>query len=136
MGGLKGPWLGVIADSRPRPNSVGIGDLAAPIRDGAGRVIGVVAAHLSWRRAANHPERLTDESDPRGAEGYVLDRDGMVHGNELGAVGKRALYLDLREQRGHRRHHVDAPEHPAPEIHELGHGPPTVSNELEKLSGN
>jgi signal transduction histidine kinase len=78
MAGLKGPWLGFIADGRSRSSSVGIGDLAAPIRDGAGRVIGVVASHLSWRRAANHPERLTDESDPRGAEGYVLDRDGMV----------------------------------------------------------
>jgi signal transduction histidine kinase len=78
MAGLKGPWLGYIADGRPRSNSVGIGDLAAPIRDGAGRVIGVVAAHLSWRRAPNHPERLTDESDPRGAEAYVLDRDGTV----------------------------------------------------------
>jgi len=78
VSGLRGPWLGSIADGHPRVNRIGIGDLAAPVRDANGRVIGVIAAHLSWRRAPNHPERLTDEPDPRGAEAYVLDRDGTV----------------------------------------------------------
>jgi signal transduction histidine kinase len=87
-GGLLGPWLGVIEDpsthpdgapAAAAPNTAALGDMAAPVRDGTGRVLGVVAAHLSWRRAPHHPERLTDESDPHGAtQAYVLDRDGLV----------------------------------------------------------
>jgi signal transduction histidine kinase len=82
VGGLKGPWLGVI-DTAPKTNptadSAALGDMAAPVRDEAGRVVGVIAAHLSWRRAPYHPERLTDESDPHGAtQAYVLDRNGVV----------------------------------------------------------
>jgi signal transduction histidine kinase len=71
---LQGPWLGVI-DSKA---SV-LGDMAAPVHDNAGRVVGVIAAHLSWRRAPNHPQRLTDESDAQGgAHAYVLDRERIV----------------------------------------------------------
>jgi signal transduction histidine kinase len=34
---------------------------------------------VSWRRAAHHPTRLTDESDPRAStEAYVLDRDAVI----------------------------------------------------------
>ena len=82
--GLRGPWLGVIAESEATgtpagSNTAELGDMAAPVRDEAGRVVGVIAAHLSWRRSPYHPERLTDESDPHGAaQAYVLDRDGIV----------------------------------------------------------
>lgn len=82
--GLQGPWLGVIAAaaaSQPLPaaNVATLGDMAIPVREDSGRVVGVIAAHLSWRRTAQHPERLTDEPDPRSAtEAYVLDRDGIV----------------------------------------------------------
>jgi signal transduction histidine kinase len=67
--GLHGPWLGVI-DYADRPQKLstvtatGLGDLAA---------------HLGWRRAAHHPQRLTDEADPHGTtQAYVLNRDGIV----------------------------------------------------------
>ena len=99
--GLQGPWLGVVenvkappgggqvspssADSQVSPppltaaNTVTLGDMAAPVRDDTGRLVGVIAAHLSWRRAAHHPERLTDETDPHGTtQAYVLDRGGVV----------------------------------------------------------
>jgi signal transduction histidine kinase len=77
-GGSQGPWLGVI-DSSPRARADGaaLGDMAAPVRDETGQVVGVIAAHLSWRRAPYHPERLTDESSPA-TQAYVLDRDGVV----------------------------------------------------------
>ncbi len=86
--GLQGPWLGVIDDVRRSPedsrdrlpieDSV-LGDMAAPVRDKSGRVIGVIAAHLSWRREANYPGRPNGESDPHGiAQAYVLDRAGVV----------------------------------------------------------
>jgi signal transduction histidine kinase len=78
VGGAKGPWLGVI-DSSPsaRADSATLGDMAAPVRDESGQVVGVIAAHLSWRRAPYHPERLTDESSPA-TQAYVLDRNGVV----------------------------------------------------------
>ncbi|MGO9945807.1 MAG: histidine kinase [Steroidobacteraceae bacterium] len=82
--GFQGPWLGVIAaaavsQSLPAATVASLGDMAIPVREESGRVVGVIAARLSWRRTAQHPERLTDEPDPRSAtEAYVLDRDGMV----------------------------------------------------------
>jgi signal transduction histidine kinase len=80
VGGLKGAWLGVIDSIRTAPpaaDRAALGDLAAPVRDASGRVVGVIATHLSWRRAPYHPERLTDESDPH-TQAYVLDGSGMV----------------------------------------------------------
>jgi signal transduction histidine kinase len=82
--GLRGPWLGVIGQtstvrSVPAANATELGDVAIPLREAGGGIRGVIAAHVSWRRAAHHPERLTDEPDPRAAtEAYVLDRDGVV----------------------------------------------------------
>jgi signal transduction histidine kinase len=80
--GLRAPWLGVIGESNhpsPAANSSELGDVAIPLREDSGRIRGVIAAHLSWRRAAHHPERLTDDPDPRAAtEAYVLDREGIV----------------------------------------------------------
>ena len=74
-----GPWLGVIDSGPQYSNTAALGDMAAPVRDSSGRVIGVVASHLRWRRPPHHPERLTDESDPRvAAQAFVLDRDGIV----------------------------------------------------------
>jgi signal transduction histidine kinase len=82
--GLRGPWLGVIGQTSnvgtlPAANATELGDVAIPLREAGGGIRGVIAAHVSWRRAAHHPERLTDEPDPRAAtEAYVLDRDGVV----------------------------------------------------------
>src|SRR6202012_1218242 len=58
-----GLWLGVIDSAPQNSTTAALGDMAAPVRDSSGRVIGVVASHLRWRRAPHHPERLTDESD-------------------------------------------------------------------------
>jgi signal transduction histidine kinase len=76
--GLQGPWLGII-DGVPATHASVLGDMAAPVQDKAGRVVGVIAAHLRWQRAPNHPLRLTDEIDPQSAtQAYVLDRAGIV----------------------------------------------------------
>ena len=81
--GLKGPWLGVIESAGRRQasavTSAALGDLATPVRDEAGIVVGVVTAHLSWRAAAHHLPRLTDEADsPIATQAFVLDRDEIV----------------------------------------------------------
>jgi signal transduction histidine kinase len=83
--GLRGPWLGVVGETRRSRTSTAadvaeLGDMAIPMRDETGRVVGAIAAHVTWRRAAHHPARLTDESDPPQAatEAYVLDRDAIV----------------------------------------------------------
>jgi signal transduction histidine kinase len=81
--GMQGPWLGVIeAGSPPGASRAGItelGELAFPVRDEAGVVVGVIAAHASWQRPPQHAQRLTDESDPRALTlAFVLDRAGIV----------------------------------------------------------
>ncbi len=74
-----GPWLGVITPAPANSRDTALGDMAAPVRDSSGRLIGVVASHLRWPRAPHHPERLTDESDPHvAAQAFVVDRDGTV----------------------------------------------------------
>ena len=88
LGGLKGPWIGVIA-ARTLVNSSALGDMSAPVADQSGRVIGVIAARLSWRRPPNRPQRLTDESDPRiTTQAYVLDRNGIVLTGPQEMLGK------------------------------------------------
>jgi signal transduction histidine kinase len=80
-GGLQGPWLGIIdsANHAPASTTSQLGNLAAPLRDATGRIVGVVAARLSWRRPADHPQRLTDETDQEIAtQAFVLNRDGVV----------------------------------------------------------
>ncbi len=86
--GLRGPWLGLI-DTAGQSDDALRGDMAVPVQDKSGRVIGVIAAHLRRPREPNHPLRLTDESNPRGsAQAYVLDRAGVVLIGPAGARGK------------------------------------------------
>jgi signal transduction histidine kinase len=80
---LRGPWLGVIEGNMPPTSAAAnvwdLGQMAVPVRNAAGRIVGVIAAQLRWQRAPQHPERLTDESDSRAAtRAYVLDREGRV----------------------------------------------------------
>ncbi len=84
--GLKGPWIGVIGGSQPTPRAPLLGDLAAPLKDADGHVIGVVAAHLTWHWATRDVRRLSAALDPSGsAQTLVLDSAGVV------AVGADAL---------------------------------------------
>ncbi len=79
--GLQGPWLGIIngATHASAATASELGDLAAPVRDDAGHVVGVVATRLSWRRPADHPQRLTDETaEDIATQAFVLDRDRIV----------------------------------------------------------
>jgi signal transduction histidine kinase len=76
--GLKGPWIGVIGNA-PRGQAPAFGELAAPVLDARGAVMGVIAAHLSWHWAPNHMPRLSEAADPRdAAEVLILDSEGLV----------------------------------------------------------
>jgi len=73
------PWLGVITPAPANSGGAALGDMAAPVRDSSGRLIGVVASHLRWPRPLYHPERLTDEANPHvAAQAFVVTGDGLV----------------------------------------------------------
>lgn len=77
--GLKGPWIGVIDESRHSASAPLLGDLSAPLHDASGRVVGVVAAHLNWPWAAADVQRLSDTLDRRGsAQTLVMNRAGII----------------------------------------------------------
>jgi signal transduction histidine kinase len=77
--GLHRPWIGVIGKSRSASSAPLLGDLAAPVRDDSGRVVGVIAAHLTWHWASTDVQRLSKTLDARGsAQTLVLNRAGVV----------------------------------------------------------
>jgi signal transduction histidine kinase len=77
--GLQRPWIGVIGKSRSANSAPLLGDLTAPVRDDSGRVVGVIAAHLTWHWASTDVQRLSKTLDLRGsAQTLVLNRAGVV----------------------------------------------------------
>jgi len=94
---LEAPWIGHLAQAplteapaaQPSPRDA-LGDFAAPVRDSSGHLIGVIAARLSWSRAPQHPQRLTDESEPYGpTQAYVLDQGRIVLLGPASMIGRR-----------------------------------------------
>jgi len=78
LGALNRPWIGVLGQSPPLGDVSLLGDLAAPLKDNSGRVVAVIAAHLTWPRAAD-ARRLSKSSEPRGStEAWVLNGAGVV----------------------------------------------------------
>jgi signal transduction histidine kinase len=77
--GRVAPWIGLIEESPNRSELPVLGDLAAPLRDASGRVVAVVAAHLTWVWAVGDVPRLSNVLDARGsAQTLVLNRGGEV----------------------------------------------------------
>ena len=77
--GLQRPWIGVIGKSTSASAAPLLGDLAAPLRDESGHVIGVIAARLTWHWASTDVQRLSSTLDPHGsAQTLVLNRAGVV----------------------------------------------------------
>lgn len=98
------PWIGRLtpapvtagrrADRVSTPQSTAadtdsLGELAAPIEDGAGHAVAVAVARLSWPRPLGHPQRLTDELEPTAkARVFLLDERGHVLLGPAGFVGE------------------------------------------------
>jgi signal transduction histidine kinase len=77
--GLSGLWIGLV-DASPAPGNVPfLGDMSAPLKDPSGRLVGVIAAHLTWAWASNDIQRRSNALDPRGsAQSLILDEAGVV----------------------------------------------------------
>lgn len=77
--GFEAPWIGLIERSPNLGNVPLLGDLAAPLRDDSGRVVAVIAAHLTWAWASSGVQHLSKALDARGsAQTLVLNRAGVV----------------------------------------------------------
>ena len=84
--GMQGPWLGVIGESAAVRRSRDLRCATSPVQ-----IIGVVAAHLSWQRAPNHPLRLTDESDPKSRGTGVRARSRRNRGHRTVGEPRQAM---------------------------------------------
>src|ERR1700761_6807105 len=77
--GLSGLWIGLIEGTPLPGKSPVLGDMSAPLRDSSGRVVGVIAAHLTWPWASADVEYLSQALNPRGsAQSLVLSGAGMI----------------------------------------------------------
>ena len=97
---LDSPWIGQIDDMdderrtgalrSPTRGINALGELAAPLKTGQGRVVGVVVARLSWQRSPNPLLRLTDESGPqRTTEASLIDANGSVIAGPVARLRRR-----------------------------------------------
>jgi signal transduction histidine kinase len=85
-GGLSGLWIGLIDGAAVSRDTPLLGDMSAPLRDASGRVIGVIAAHLTWPWASADVEHLSQALNPRGSAQTLV-----LTGAEVIAVGPPAL---------------------------------------------
>lgn len=86
--GTKGPWIGTVEISilpQKTPHELSYDrphqfvDMSAPVLDSKGRVVGIVAAHLSWRWAKVYTQRLTralNQKEPFSV--LILNQDRLV----------------------------------------------------------
>jgi signal transduction histidine kinase len=86
------------ASASPSSATSTLGDFAAPVRNAAGAIIGVIAAKLSWRagtRAATDPD---SGRDPLAGQPLLLDRGGLVLAGPPSFLGRKwageAVLLD------------------------------------------
>lgn len=94
--GLKGPAVGDVHEAKllatllgPAPNNEPFRfvDVAAPVRDETGRVIGVISAHLSWTWADERRQAiLRSQTRPDDKSIWILSGDGtMLLGPDIGS---------------------------------------------------
>ena len=94
--GLKGPAVGDVHEAKllatllgPAPNNEPFRfvDVAAPVRDETGRVIGVVGAHLSWAWAEERRRAVLGSQSLSGGKSlWILSGDGtMLLGPDIGS---------------------------------------------------
>jgi diguanylate cyclase (GGDEF)-like protein len=94
--GLKGPAVGDVHEAKllakllgPSPNNEPFRfvDVAAPVRDDAGRVVGVIGVHLSWTWADETRQSILASQPQAGGKSiWILSGDGtMLLGPDIGS---------------------------------------------------
>jgi signal transduction histidine kinase len=79
-GGSSALWLGLIEGSTLAGGAEPfLGDMSAPLRDASGRIVAVIAAHLTWPWASGDVQHLSQALDPRGsAQSLILSENGLI----------------------------------------------------------
>ena len=78
-GSERGAWLGIIRELPGSSTEPTLGDLAAPIVDTCGNLIGVVAARLYWNWANDLGQQPIGQLNQAGADqAVILDESGVV----------------------------------------------------------
>jgi len=97
--GRRAPWIGTI-ENVPEGAPLRLGDFAAPLADAAGKLTGVVAARMLWRRASGVVPRLSEMLDVQGsAQTLIVDGDGKVvsgHGSAFDPAAPEAPRFETR----------------------------------------
>jgi signal transduction histidine kinase len=76
--GSGGLWLGLIDGSTIGSNAPFLGDMSAPLKDASGRIVGVIAAHLTWPWGSTDMQHLSKALDPRGSALTLILTDAGV----------------------------------------------------------
>jgi signal transduction histidine kinase len=77
--GASGLWIGVVEESTIPGGAPFLGDMSAPLRDASGRIVGVIAAHLTWPWASTDVQHLSQALDSRGsAQSLILSGGGVI----------------------------------------------------------
>jgi signal transduction histidine kinase len=76
--GSGGLWLGLIDGSTAGGNAPFLGDMSVPLRDASGRIVGVIAAHLTWAWASADVQHLSTALNPRGSALTLILTDAGV----------------------------------------------------------
>jgi signal transduction histidine kinase len=73
--GLRGLWIGAVDGASYSGGAPFLGDMSAPLRDSTGRVIGVIAAHLTWPWSSGGVQHLSRVLNPQGSAQYSVVAD-------------------------------------------------------------
>jgi signal transduction histidine kinase len=77
--GLSGLWIGLVDTPTPSASAPFLGDMSVPLRDPSGRIVGVIAAHLTWAWGSNDVQHLSDALNPHGsALSLILTDAGLI----------------------------------------------------------
>jgi signal transduction histidine kinase len=84
--GLAGLWIGLVEESAAGGRAPFLGDMSVALKDPSGRVIGAIAAHLTWPWASGDVQHLSQALNPRGSAQTLI-----LNGASLIVVGPATL---------------------------------------------
>jgi signal transduction histidine kinase len=77
--GLSGLWIGLVDGPAVSAAAPFLGDMSVPLRDSSGRIVGVIAAHLTWAWGSGDVQHLSEALNPQGsALSLILTDAGLI----------------------------------------------------------